>query len=295
MARTAPRIALVTYDPGADEHKDSDLPVLARAVGAAGAVADIVYWDDPEADWSAYDLAVIRSTWDYSWRAEEFAAWTERCAKATRLANPGHIVRWNADKRYLGQLVDAGVPVVPTRYIAPGEPVELPVDREYVVKPTFGAGSRFAARYPAGERDAAVRQIERMHAEKLTAMVQPYLTSIDTAGERALQFYGGRLLHAIRKGAVLSPGTPYDADKVPHPDVRAWEPTAAELAVAERALAAVPGGASELLYARVDLVDGEDGRPCVMELELIEPYLFLELHAGSVPAVAEAIVRAAGG
>ncbi|GGZ11804.1 ATP-grasp domain-containing protein [Streptomyces poonensis] len=295
MARTAPsRIALVTYDPGADGHKDSDLPVLARAVDETGAVAEVVHWDDPEAEWGAYDLAVIRSTWDYSWRAEEFADWAERCARATRLANPAHIVRWNADKRYLGELADAGVPVVPTRYIAPGDPVELPEDREYVVKPTSGAGARFAARYAAGEREAAVRQIERMHAEKFTAMVQPYLTGIDTTGERALQFYGGRLLHASRKGAVLTPGTPYDADKMPHPDLRVWEPTGAELAVADRALAAVPGGASGLLYARVDLVDGEDGRPCVMELELIEPNLFLWLHPESVRAVAEAIGRAAG-
>ncbi|WP_320778113.1 hypothetical protein [Streptomyces sp. CRN 30] len=294
MTRTTPRTALATYDPGADEHKDRDLPALARAVEAAGAVAEVVPWDDQGADWSAYDLVVLRSTWDYSWRSEEFTAWTERVAKVTRLANPAPVVRWNADKRYVGQLADAGVPVVPTRYIAPGEPVELPEDREYVVKPTSGAGSRFAARYPAGERDAAVRHIERMHAEKFTAMVQPYLTGIDATGERALQFFGGRLLHASRKGAVLTPGTPYDADKVAHPDLRPHEPTDAERAVAERALAAVPGGASALLYARVDLVDGEDGRPCVMELELIEPNLFLWLHPGSVTVVAEAIVRAAG-
>lgn len=293
MTRTTPRIAIATYDPGPDEHKDRDLPVLARAVGEAGANAEVVHWDDPEADWGAYDLVVIRSTWDYSWRAEEFADWVERCGKVTRLANPAHVVRWNADKRYLGQLADAGVPVVPTRYLAPGEPVELPDDREFVVKPTSGAGSRFAARYAAGERDAAVRHVERMHAEKFTAMVQPYLSGIDATGERALQFYGGRLLHASRKGAVLTPGTPYDADKVAHPDLRPHEPTDAETAVAERALAAVPGGASELLYARVDVVDGEDGRPCVMELELIEPNLFLWLHPQSVPDVAKAIVRAA--
>ncbi|GAA2287614.1 ATP-grasp domain-containing protein [Streptomyces ruber] len=294
MTRTAPRIALATYDPGADEHKDRDLPVLARAVGEAGASAEVVHWDDPEADWSAYDLVVLRSTWDYSWRAEEFAEWIARCAQVTRLANPAHVVRWNADKRYIGQLADAGVPVVPTRYVAPGDPVGLPGDRGFVVKPTSGAGSRLAARYAAGERDAAVRHIERLHAEKLTAMVQPYLTGIDVSGERALQFYGGELLHASRKSAVLTPGTPYDADKVAHPDLRPHEPTDAELAVAERALAAVPGGASELLYARVDLVDGEDGRPCVMELELIEPNLFLWLHPGSVQAVAGAIVTAAG-
>ncbi|MFJ5728049.1 ATP-grasp domain-containing protein [Streptomyces paradoxus] len=292
MAGT-PRIAVVTYDSRGEEHKDRDLPVLVRALRDAGADAVAVPWDDPDVDWAAFDLSLIRSTWDYSWRAEEFAAWAERCAKATRLANPAGVVQWNADKRYLGRLAEAGVPVVPTRYFAPGDPVDLPADGEYVVKPASGAGARYAARYPAGERDAAVRQAERMHAEGFTVMVQPYLTGIDTHGERALQFFGGRLLHASVKGAVLAPGTPYDADKVAHPDLRPWEPAAAELAVAERALAAAPGGA-DLLYARVDLVTGPDGEPCVMELELIEPNLFLHLHPDSLPRVVEAVLAAAG-
>ncbi|WP_086731586.1 ATP-grasp domain-containing protein, partial [Streptomyces carpinensis] len=220
-----------------------------------------------------------RSTWDYSWRAAEFTAWAERCAKVTRIANPVDVLRWNTDKRYLGDLAAAGVPVVPTRYLAPGQAPgldDLPDGHEFVVKPTFGAGARFAARYTPGERETAVAQVARMHAEGLTAMVQPYLTRIDVSGERALQFFGGRLLHASRKRAVLSPGTAYDADKVAHPDLEPWTPAPAELSVAERALAAVPGTgglAPELLYARVDLADGEDGEPRLMELELVEPNL----------------------
>ncbi|MFJ8507889.1 RimK family alpha-L-glutamate ligase [Streptomyces avermitilis] len=287
------RIALVTYRP--DEggtSADRDLPVLVEALRAAGADAASRYWDDPDADWGSYDLVVIRSTWDYSWRAAEFVAWAERCGQLTRLANPAAIVRWNTDKRYLGELAGAGVPVVPTRYLAPGDPLGLPDDHEYVVKPTSGAGARLAARYTPGERETAVRQLARMHEKGLTAMVQPYLTQIDTTGERALQFFGGRLLHASRKGAVLAPGTPYDADKIPHPRLRPWQPSPAELAVAESALAAVPN-APELLYARVDLVDDEKGRPVVMELELVEPNLFLWLHPDSLPVVVEAVIAAA--
>ncbi|MFG2548323.1 RimK family alpha-L-glutamate ligase [Streptomyces sp. NPDC048581] len=292
-----PRIALVTCRPGPDISVDRDLPVLVRALREAGAEADSVYWDDDAVDWGGYDLAVIRSTWDYSWRSAQFLAWAERCGKETRLANPAEVVRWNADKRYLGALAEAGVPVVPTRYFAPGDIPELPKDIEYVVKPTSGAGARFAARYTPDDHDTAVRQLTRMHAEGFTAMVQPYVKGIDVSGERALQFYGGRLLHASRKGAVLSLGTPYDERKVAHPGLEPWTPTPAELAVAERALAAVPE-ASELLYARVDLVDGEDGpggEPRVMELELVEPNLFLSLHSGSVAGVVEAILAAAAG
>lgn len=292
MARST-RIALVTCREVVESGRDVDLPVLAGAVEEAGAAeAVVVRWDDPEVEWGRFDLVVIRSTWDYTWRAEEFVAWAERCGKVTTLANPADVVRWNADKRYLGELAAAGVPVVDTRYLAPGGPVDLPEEQEYVIKPTSGAGARFAARYMPEERETAVRHLARMHEEGLTAIVQPYVRSIDTAGERAVLFFGGRLLHAIRKGAVLAPGTPYDADKVAHPGVRPWEPTPAELAVAERALAAIPGD-PELLYARVDLVDGDDGEPRVMELELIEPNLFLSLHTDSVPVVAEAIVKVA--
>ncbi|MFC8512109.1 RimK family alpha-L-glutamate ligase [Streptomyces sp. NPDC057257] len=286
------RIALVTYDPGPEPNRDRDLPVLVAALRADGAEADAVSWDDRAVDWGAYDLVVLRSTWDYSWRAAEFVAWAERCGKVTRLANPAEVVRWNTDKRYLGELAEAGVPVVPTRYLAPGDAVDLPDAHEYVIKPTSGAGARYAARYAPGERDSAVRHLARMHEEGFTAMVQPYMRGIDVAGERALQFFGGRLLHASRKRAVLAPGAAYDADKVAHPDLEPWTPTPAELAVAEAALAAVPD-APELLYARVDLVDGEDGEPLVMELELVEPNLFLFLHPASVAAVRDAILAAA--
>lgn len=289
-----PRIALVTYDPRPEPSKDDDLPVLVRALEEAGAEAEAVFWDDADVDWASYDLAVIRSTWDYSWRAAEFTAWAERCAKATRLANPAGVVRWNADKRYLGDLAAAGVPAVPTRYLAPGDPADLPAGHEYVIKPTSGAGARYAARYTPDQHETAVRHLAHLHEEGLTAMVQPYVKAIDTGGERALQFFGGRLLHASRKRAVLAPGTAFDADKVAHPGLEPWTPTPAELAVAERALAAVPD-APELLYARVDLVEGEDGEPRVMELELVEPNLFLFLHPRSVPAVAAAILAAATG
>ncbi|MEU6353828.1 hypothetical protein ABZ896_31620 [Streptomyces sp. NPDC047072] len=287
-----PRIALATYDPRPGPSKDRDLPVLTEALRAAGAGADAVHWDDVRVDWGGYDLVLIRSTWDYSWRTAEFVAWAEGVAKATRLANPAEVVRWNTDKRYLGELAAAGVPVVPTRYLAPGDPADLPGDHEYVVKPTSGAGARYAARYTPEQHDIAVRHLARMHEEGFTAMVQPYMRGIDTAGERALQFFGGALLHASRKQAVLAPDTAFDADKVAHPGLVPWTPTPEEVSVAERALAAVPD-APGLLYARVDLVDGDDGRPCVMELELVEPNLFLDLHPGSLPKVVAAVLGAA--
>ncbi|GHE69953.1 ATP-grasp domain-containing protein [Streptomyces longispororuber] len=287
-------VALATYRPRPDIVTDRDLPRLVRALGEAGATARAEYWDDPDADWGAYDLVLIRSTWDYIERVAEFTAWADRVAGLTVLANPADVVRWNTDKRYLGDLAAAGVPTVPTAYVAPGEDPEgaLP-DREFVIKPTVGAGSRLAARHRPGEHGTARAHLARLGTAGLTAVVQPYMPRIDTTGERALIFFGGSHLHAIRKGPVLTPGIAYDAARTAHPDVRVWQATDAELAVAERALAAVPG-AAEPLYARVDLVDGDDGAPCVMELELIEPNLFLAEHPGSLTTVAELIVKAAG-
>ncbi|OIJ66249.1 ATP-grasp domain-containing protein [Streptomyces mangrovisoli] len=291
-----PRIALATFDPSPEPHPDRDLPVLVEALRTAGADAVAVPWDDPATDWGAFDLVLIRSTWDYTERPAEFTAWARRVAAVTRLANPADVVRWNTDKRYLGDLAAAGVPTVPTRYLAPGDAADLPDGPEFVVKPATGAGARLAARYRPGlpgERDRAAAHVARMHDAGLVAMVQPYMAGIDAEGERAVQFLGGRLLHASRKRAVLEPGIAYDADKVAHPGLEVWTPTPRELAVAEAALAAVPGG-SELLYARVDLVTGDDGLPRVMELELVEPNLFLFLHPESLPVVTSTVLAAAG-
>ncbi|MFF9374750.1 RimK family alpha-L-glutamate ligase [Streptomyces griseoluteus] len=290
-----PRIALATYDPGTAPSKDPDLAGLVAELRAAGADAEARFWDEPDADWAGYDLVLIRSTWDYTWRPAEFLAWVDRVDALTRLLNPADVVHWNADKRYLGELASAGVPTVPTRYLPPGAEPDLPTRHEYVVKPASGAGARYAARYTPEEHERAVRQLAHLHAEGLTAMVQPYMRGVDRHGERALHFFGGRLLHASRKGAVLVSGTPFDADKTAHPRLEKWQPTGAELDVAERALAAVPGGAERLLYGRVDLIDGEDGQPCVLELELIEPNLFLDLHPESMPRVAQLVIRAAKG
>ncbi|MFD7547787.1 RimK family alpha-L-glutamate ligase [Streptomyces sp. NPDC059816] len=292
----ARRIALVTCNPRPGLPADPELPGLLSALTAAGARATAVAWDDPDVDWAAFDLAAIRSTWDYAQRVPEFLDWAARCARLSRLANPEPVVRWNSDKRYLGDLARAGVPTVPTRYLPPGADGEPPVDgTPYVIKPSQGAGARLAARYEGTPADAerAREHLALLHAEGLTAMVQPYLRGIETTGERALVFAGGRFLHAIRKGAVLTAGTAHDAARDPHPEVRGWRATQEERALAEAALAAVPF-ADALLYARVDVVDGEDGAPRLMELELIEPYLFLEHHPESFTELAAVLLAAAG-
>jgi len=249
---------------------------LLPALSELGIDAEPVVWSAP-VDWDVYDLVVVRSCWDYTDRHEEFLAWA---ASVPRLANPAPVLAWNTDKRYLASLAAAGVPVVPTTFVAPGEAYEMPT-YEHVVKPTVSAGGRDTVRFEAGESS-------RDHAQALLAagrhvMVQPYARAVDTAGETAVLRFGGTHSHAAGKAAVLAP-TLRDPDKVA---ITPRTASAAELAVAEQVLAAVPFDG--LLYARVDLVPGPDGAPMLMELELTEPCLFLAQAPGATARLAEAV------
>jgi glutathione synthase/RimK-type ligase-like ATP-grasp enzyme len=265
-------IAIVTAASAAGT--DEDEPLLLAALRAAGAAVDVAVWDDEGVAWDAYDVAVIRSTWDYSTRRAEFLDWARHTAGRTRLRNGPDVLAWNTDKTYLREL--AGVPVVPTTFLEPGDDVALPAGVELVVKPSVSAGSRNTARHAPDALAAAVDHAEQLLAAGRTVMVQPYQASVDTRGETALLYVGGRFSHAANKGALLTPGNVPSADKLFATEkMSAVEPTAAEREVAEAVLDAAPFPRSELLYARVDLVAGPDGSPLLLELELAEPSMFL--------------------
>ncbi len=201
---TPPRlhVALVTAD--AARELDEDLPPLRAALEALGIAVDAPAWRDTQVRWSDYDLAVLRSTWDYSDHLGEFLDWAERTAAQTLLLNPASLVRWNLDKQYLGELAARQVPVIPTHYPASAEMAEFPASGEFVVKPTVGAGSRGARRFHAGDFATAREHIGQLVAAGSRPMIQPYLESVDSAGETALIYFDGAFSHAIRKGALLS-------------------------------------------------------------------------------------------
>ncbi|MEC4015416.1 ATP-grasp domain-containing protein [Streptomyces sp. H27-D2] len=266
------RVALATSTMGLA--LDEDLPPMVEALRARGVDAVAVAWDADDFDWSRCAAVVIRSTWGYADRWPEFLAWADAVEAATRFDNPAGVVRWNTDKRYLRELADHGVPVVPTRFVGPRENLVLPERGHFVVKPAVSAGARDSARYAEHHHDLAARHIAALHAAGSTAMVQPYLSRI-AEGERALVFLGGVFSHAIRKGPVLTDVGVVDNDRVAHPDQVPHQPSAAELELAAAALAAVPGQ-DTLLYARIDIALGDDGSPLVMELELVEPNLFMD-------------------
>jgi glutathione synthase/RimK-type ligase-like ATP-grasp enzyme len=283
------RVALVTAVRACA--LDEDMPPLVDALAALDIAADVVTWDDPAVDWGRYALAVVRSTWDYVPRRDEFVAWADRVASATRLANPAPILRWNTDKLYLRELGSAGLAIVPTRWIAPTERPALRSDGDFVVKPSISAGARDTLRYSPSQMQAAVAHINDLQAQGRTVMVQPYLHRVDDAGETGLVFFGGSFSHAIRKGPILRGGGKLVEGLYVQEDIRGCEPTPAERRLAEQILAAVPGGRDSLLYARVDLAPGPDGRPMLLELEVTEPSVFLATAPGSADRFARAISR----
>jgi predicted ribosomally synthesized peptide with SipW-like signal peptide len=273
---------------------DEDGALLIAALAAQGVTGTWAAWTDPDVDWSAA-LVVLRSTWDYTADRDAFLGWANR---VPRLANEASVVRWNTDKVYLADLAAAGIPIVATEVARPGEQAAFPAGvPEFVVKPSVGAGSRGAGRFPADRIAAAREHAIQLQAAGRTVLVQPYLDAVDVAGETALVYLDGAFSHAVRKGPMLPPG-------VAHP-VQGWElfveeqisarvPDPGELAVGDAVLDVIRSrfGADQL-YARVDLLPTPDG-PVVVELELTEPSLFLQHGApGTDPAMTFAAAVAA--
>lgn len=287
------RIALATCAELPD--LDPDEQLLLEPLRAQGVDAQPAVWDDPSVDWAAFDLVVIRSTWDYTGRRDAFVGWAK---SVPRLANPADIIEWNTDKHYLADLAAAGVPIVPTTWLS-AAPITLPASGTHVLKPAVGAGSVDAARYSMHlehEARQAHEHVDRLLATGQTVMVQPYLDLIEEHGETALIYFGGVFSHAVTKGAMLAADRALVEGLYKEETITPRIPSAAELEIGRAALAAVPGGRDRLLYARVDLVPAFDGSPLLIELELTEPSLFLGQAVGSAERLARHLVaRASAG
>jgi glutathione synthase/RimK-type ligase-like ATP-grasp enzyme len=240
-------------------------------------------------DWSDVGLAVIRSTWDYTARHRDFLAWLHAAGAATRVVNPPAVIEWNSHKKYLLELSDGGVPVVPTLLVRAGATIEEQRDAlaasgdRVVVKPAVSVGALGAMRARADDQQLVEHLAEICRQGDV--LVQPYVESIATSGESSLLFFDGELSHAVRK---LPGAGDYRIHEHLGGSTQPLEPSDAEIAAASRALAQVDVS-GPLTYARVDLVQLADG-PAIMELELIEPYLFLEYAPGSVDQFADALV-----
>ena len=269
---------------------DEDAVLLEAALVADGLSPSWVRWDDPSVDWNAADLVMVRSTWDYVTRRAEFLAWA---SSIERLCNPAGVLEWNTDKRYLLDLERAGVPVTTTIVIDDLKELRLPSSGRVVVKPSVGAGSKGAARFDVGAPEAIHEHATALIAQGFLPLLQPYVNSVDSRGETDCIFIDGRFSHAVEKGPMLGGGPDDPSGLFVAERIRDREASTSELAVAQEALEAareLHGLEQAFLYARVDLVDTEEG-PVVLELELVEPSLFLGWNPESPEQLAAAIRR----
>lgn len=256
---------------------DPDETPLLGALRAAGHDARTLAWDadpgadgDPATDPGAFDVCFIRATWNYFEHLDRFLAWCDHAATRAPLLNPPDVIRWNAHKRYLAELESKGVPIVPTAFVERATPASAStIARErgwpaVVVKPSVSAGSWGTRLFGAGELDAADAYLAEWGAQR-DMMVQRYLPSVQNGGERSLVVVRGELTHAIVKAPR------FDDD---HESVRARD----RITPDERALAArvLDAAAMDTYYARVDVMELDDGSLALSELELIEPSLFFD-------------------
>jgi glutathione synthase/RimK-type ligase-like ATP-grasp enzyme len=265
-----------------------DDQLAADALRARGVAVSPAVWSDPGTPWSAYDAIVIRSTWDYHRRFAEFDRWLATLERTgCPVWNPCALLRWNANKRYLAELRDRGVPIVPTEWVAADDRAGLGALMDargwddVVVKPTISATAYGMRR--VRRRDAELGDRGRAGAtEAGELLVQPFVREIGTAGEWSVVFFGGSFSHSVRKRPIAGDfrvQTEFGGSSV------AERAPASVIAAAERVLAAVTG---PWLYARVDGVETAGGF-LLMELEMLEPLLFFELDDGAPSRFAEAV------
>ena len=263
---------------------DPDEPLLRDGLRAAGVDAHVRAWDDPAFDAGEFDLLVLRSTWNYYKHIDRFLAWCDATGKASRLLNPPDVVRANAHKGYLRELDGRGLAVVPTVWVDRGQAPDLGSvmrDRgwdDVVVKPAVSAGSWRTKRFRSDEAEAGGAFLAEIATDG-DAMVQRYLPSVEAGGERSILWIAGEVTHVIVKH-------PRFAGQDEHVELGA-APGALEREIVRVAL---DGLEDRLLYARVDVMAGDDGEPLVSEVELIEPSLFLAEY----PPALERLVAAIG-
>jgi hypothetical protein len=274
-----------------------------RALAERSVQTALPVWNDPAVDWSAFDAALIRTTWDYQEQRAAFVTWAERAASRTRLFNPAPVVAWNTHKSYLQQLAQHGVPVAPTQWLQQGSTVDLAALlaergwRQAFLKPCIGATARETLRFSSDTQGLARA---KAHLARLLPhedfMLQPYLPAVETRGEWSAVFFDGALSHCVRKVPV--PGDYKVQDDFGAKDMP-YQPEAAELALANAVMGVLrdptgpcPGaGGPPLLYARADFLWMDAGDCVLTELELVEPSLFFRHAPAAAERLADALLR----
>ena len=280
------RLAFLVPDPDYPEEWDWAFDAEADALRKRGVEVDAVPWTGSR-DLSDYDLVLPLVVWGYHLQYQEWQRFLDRIeAEQLPVMNPARLLRWNSDKAYLKELAGKGISTVETIEVESLDDVELAAaaarlgTEELVVKPPVSASATGTHRIRAGEEIPAEERGRRM-------MIQPFLPSIATEGEYALIFFDGAYSHTVVKRPKSG-----DFRVQPHlgGSTEPSDPPSGAVELAQAALAAAP---AEATYARVDIVRGRDGELLIMELELIEPALFLDVAPNGEEAFANAVIAAA--
>jgi glutathione synthase/RimK-type ligase-like ATP-grasp enzyme len=272
------KIAFVTYAANPTITPDDNL--TAEALRRMGYMVQPAVWDDPAVAWQAFDLVLIRSPWDYHHKAEAFVAWLDRLeGLGVAVENALPLLRWNAHKTYLRDLEARGIPIIPTVWVKQGEPMPALTavwgePHEVVVKPTVSASAYLTERLRTEELSAFKAAVD--------IMIQPFVREITVVGEWSLLYFDGLYSHAVKKYPQAGD---FRVQSAFGGKVSLEVPTPALLEQVQGILNALD---TTPLYARVDGVE-VDGRFLLMELELVEPSLFLRADVDAPQRFAAAI------
>lgn len=268
------RIAYVIgNDNPQDPDPDLDIPYAKTA--AKELKIDLVFanWNDEQINWTDFDAAVIRSTWDYVPIRDKFLKKTKEISNETKLFNSHEVMSWNTDKKYLLELEAKGVPIIPTKFVHNIEEAKDAISWAFgkansiAIKPNVGAGARLAGK--ANSVQEALTFVGEILKAKRVAMIQPYVSSVDDEGEKAIIIINGQISHVAKKVPALTVGGHGDA-------AGSQEITDEIIEIVETVSKAVEEW-DDLLFARVDVVR-LDNKLVLMELELTEPWLFMQFR-----------------
>lgn len=261
--------------------EQDDVPFF-KELEKLGVNYQILAWDS-DTNWSQFDACLLRTTWDYQERFNDFMQWVSSVSQQTQLINHQAIIDWNSHKRYLRELQQAGITITPSEWLLQGgdynvqELVNKHGWQKRFIKPLVGANARECLRFDATEEGFATaqRHIDRLCLNE-DLVLQPYLANVETFGETSGIFFAGELSHGARKVPVKGDfrvQDDYGASDYP------YHLNDDELEIAQKAIAHVTQQVGAPLYARVDFLHHKDGAVFLNELELIEPSLFFR-HGG---------------
>ena len=287
------KIALVTYNDNGVYHlaslKNED-DLLVEYLERKGLTIEKPVWNNPRVEWESYDIVLLKSPWDYFNLIDDFYTWlTKMEDKNIKFLNPIATVKWNADKHYLKNIEDSGLKIAPCIFLEKGEQVNLNDffpslnTTKLIVKPVVSGGSKNTFKVVAANVEEINHQLQSL-VEVEDFIVQPFLNEIEENGEWSFLFFGGKFSHALVKKAKAGDF------RVQHVFGGTIHPQQPPKDLIEIAQGYVDHFAKGCLYARVDgVLVGEQF--LLMELELIEPYLFLETNQDSLENYYQALLR----